>query len=164
MGLAEVSAVLWRERELLEVLVFKLEEEQLVLGAGRTRWLARATREVEVVLTEIRRAELARATEVDGVATQLGLAPGPSLAQLADAAPGPWSGLLREHREAFLALTTEITAMAEANRDLLTAGQRAAWEAMLALSGQTTTPPPGGSPAGARTPGDPDRPPVDGAR
>src|SRR6185437_6213480 len=29
MGLAEVSDILWRERELLDVLLFKLEEEQL---------------------------------------------------------------------------------------------------------------------------------------
>ena len=152
MGLAEVSAVLWRERELLEVLVFKLEEEQLVLGSGRTRWLARATREVEVVLEEIRRAELARAVEVDAVAAPLGLPAGPSLAQLADAAPGPWAGLLREHRAAFLALTAEITAMAETNRDLLTNGQRAVREALLTLTEQTTTYSPDGAPVAAGTP------------
>ena len=61
MGLAEVSSTLWRQRELLELLLFKLEEEQVLLTSGRTRWLARATREVEVVLEEIRRAELLRA-------------------------------------------------------------------------------------------------------
>ncbi|HEY0397456.1 MAG TPA: flagellar protein FlgN, partial [Acidimicrobiia bacterium] len=54
MGLREVSAILWRERHLLELLLFKLDEEQLVLAAGRTRWLPRATREVEMVLEEIR--------------------------------------------------------------------------------------------------------------
>src|SRR4051794_3152225 len=75
MGLAEVSTILWRERELLELLLFKLEEEQLVLAGGRTRWLARATREVEVVLAEIRRTELARATEVDAVSIALGIGP-----------------------------------------------------------------------------------------
>ena len=41
MALSDVSNILWRERQLLELLVFKLEEEQLVLAAGRTR-LARA--------------------------------------------------------------------------------------------------------------------------
>ena len=41
MALAELSNVLWRERELLEMLLFKLESEQLVLAAGRTHWLAR---------------------------------------------------------------------------------------------------------------------------
>ena len=29
--------MLWRERELLEALLFKLEVEQLVLASGRTR-------------------------------------------------------------------------------------------------------------------------------
>ena len=45
MGLQEVSTTLWQERNLLELLLFKLEEEQLLLAAGRTRWLARATRD-----------------------------------------------------------------------------------------------------------------------
>ena len=34
MSLSEVSNILWRERQLLELLVFKLEEEQLVLAVG----------------------------------------------------------------------------------------------------------------------------------
>ena len=58
MGLADLASILWREREMLELLLFKLEEEQLVLAGGRTRWLAHATREVEVVLEEIRRTEV----------------------------------------------------------------------------------------------------------
>ena len=87
MGLAEVSSTLWRQRELLELLLFKLEEEQVLLTSGRTRWLARATREVEVVLEEIRRAELLRAVQVDEVAVELGLEPGrePACARRGDA-------------------------------------------------------------------------------
>ena len=34
MAIHELSALLWRERELLDVLTFKLEEEQLLLTAG----------------------------------------------------------------------------------------------------------------------------------
>ena len=86
MGLREVSAILWRERHLLELLLFKLDEEQLVLAAGRTRWLPRATREVEMVLEEIRQTELERAVEVSRVALELGLPAGAGLRQLADAA------------------------------------------------------------------------------
>ena len=38
MGAHELSAMLWHERELLELLVFKLEEEQLLLTAvGQVR-------------------------------------------------------------------------------------------------------------------------------
>ena len=63
MALSDVSNILWRERQLLELLVFKLEEEQLVLAAGRSRWLVYATREVENVLGEIKRIELERAVD-----------------------------------------------------------------------------------------------------
>lgn len=146
MGLAEVSSILWREREMLELLLFKLEEEQLVLAAGRTRWLARATREVEMVLSEIRRTEVLRAVEVDAVATELGLSANPSLTVLADAAQEPWRGILRTHRQAFLTLTAEISALAESNRDLLTTGQRATHETLLSLTDGLQTYTPDGAP------------------
>ncbi|GAB3681679.1 flagellar export chaperone FlgN [Angustibacter aerolatus] len=133
MGLAEVSTVLWTERELLELLLFKLEEEQLVLASARTRWLAHATREVEMVIEQIRGAELSRAVAVDDLASELGLPPGPSLNALADAAPAPWDELLRGHREAFLTLTDEIAAMSRSNRELLGAAQRTSREALLGL-------------------------------
>ena len=152
MGLAEVSSTLWRQRELLELLLFKLEEEQVLLTSGRTRWLARATREVEVVLEEIRRAELLRAVQVDEVAAELGLEPGASLRAMAEAADEPWKTLLMEHRQAFMTATAEIQAMAEANRDLLTAGHRAARDALMTLTQGTETYTPTGtsSATGAR--------------
>ena len=135
MGLREVSAILWRERHLLELLLFKLDEEQLVLAAGRTRWLARATREVEMVLEEIRQAELERAVEVARVAVDLGLPAGASLRQLAEAAPPPWQGMLAEHRQAFLTLTDEVTALVQTNRELLGRGQKAVRDVLARLDG-----------------------------
>ena len=139
MSLAEVSTILWRERELLELLLFKLEEEQLVLASGRTRWLARATREVEIFLNEIRQVELLRAVEVDATATAMGRPPGMSLAKLADACDQPWRDLFNDHRAAFLTIAAEISAMAEVNRELLTAGQRATREALLTFGEGTPT-------------------------
>jgi hypothetical protein len=133
MGLREVSAILWRERHLLELLLFKLDEEQLVLAAGRTRWLPRATREVEMVLEEIRQTELERAVEVSRVAAELGLPAGASLRQLADSAPPPWQGMLVEHRQAFLSLTDEITALVQTNRELLVRGQKAVREVLASI-------------------------------
>ncbi len=139
MGLADLSSILWREREMLELLLFKLEEEQLVLSGNRTRWLAHATREVEVVLDQIRHTEVVRAAEVDAVGVAFGLGENASLAQLADAAPAPWNEMLQQHRRAFLTLTAEIQALAAANRDMLSTGQRAAREAMLAVAGTVET-------------------------
>src|SRR2546421_8256407 len=125
MSLADLSSILWREREMLELLLFKLEEEQLVLAAGRTRWLAHATREVEMVLDQIRQTEVVRAAEVAVLGADLGLGASPSLTELADVIGAPWSDMFQQHRKAFLTMTAEISALAEANRDLLTAGQRA---------------------------------------
>lgn len=133
MGVAELSAVLWRERQLLELLLFKLEEEQLVLSSGRSRWLGHATREVEQVLDQIRTAELGRAMEADDAAAELGLEPGAGLLAMAKAAPEPWNDLLASHREAFAALTTQIQGVAHGNRDLLATSHRAAQETLLSL-------------------------------
>ena len=133
MGLREVSAILWRERHLLELLLFKLDEEQLVLAAGRTRWLPRATREVEMVLEEIRQTELERAVEVSRMAIDLGLPADASLRQLADAAPPPWQGMLLEHRQAFLSHTDEITILVQTNRELLVRGQKAVRDVLASI-------------------------------
>jgi hypothetical protein len=133
MGLREVSNILWRERHLLELLLFKLEEEQLLLAAGRDRWLARATREVEMVLEEIKHTELERAVEVERVSPELGLPANPSLRQLAEAAPPPWQEILADHRQTFLSLTEEVSDLVQTNRELLARGQRAVREVMASI-------------------------------
>ena len=143
MGYEELSGVLWRERELLELLLFKLEEEQMVLATGRTRWLAHATREVEFVLRQIREAELLRAVELERLEPVVGDREA-SLADLADAAPAPWGELFASHRRAFLTFTSEITALAEANRDLLGNGVRAVAEALADVGGSARTYDPAG--------------------
>ena len=133
MGLSEVSSILWRERQLLELLLFKLEEEQLLLAAGRTRWLSHAAREVDRVLEQLKKGEVARAIEVEAVAAELGIGPGPTLHQLVEAAPAPWDGIFADHRQAFGAVTQEITALAELNRDLLNRGYLATRDALAWL-------------------------------
>lgn len=125
MSLSEVSAALLREQSLLEMLLFKLEEEHLLLSAGRTRWLAAATREVEAVLEEIRRCGLLRAALVEGAAPGLGLGQNPSLRELAEVAPVPWDELLVHHRASFLEITDEISAQANANKQLVHRGAAA---------------------------------------
>ena len=135
MPFNNLSTILWRERQLLELLLFKLEEEQLLLASGRSRWLARAANEVETVLDEIKTAELARCLEVDGAASQLGLGTDASLGELIAAAPEPWAGILADHRDAFLTMTQEILAVAGSNRELLNRGQRAVRDALSFIDG-----------------------------
>jgi hypothetical protein len=140
MGLNEVSNVLWRERQLLDILVFKLEEEQLVLAAGRTRWLAHATREVESVLGEIKRVELERALVVDEVAAELGLEQPLALSDLVENVPTPWDRIFEDHRAALIQIAQEIELIARGNRDLLARGQQAAQAALESITGDVTAP------------------------
>lgn len=139
MSMEDLSSVLWRERELLETLLFKLEVEQLVLATGRTRWLPTAAREIEEVLDAIRETELLRGIVADELASTLGLAPNPSLQQIADASDEPWRSIWLDHRETFTSVSAEITAMAENNRELLTSGYQAAKATLLTLSDTPAT-------------------------
>jgi hypothetical protein len=151
LGPQELSTLLWRERELLEMLLFKLEEEQLLLVNGRTRWLSHAAKEIEDVLDAIRMAELARAVEVESLATDLGMPDNASLRELVAAAPAPWAHILDEHRQAFLVSTEEINGLAATNRELIARGQRDVQDALAWLGeDRETTYAPDGSAGGAK--------------
>jgi hypothetical protein len=139
MGLSEVSNILWRERQLLELLLFKLEVEQLLLVNGRTRWLSHAAKEIEDLLSAIRMAELARAMEVESLATDLGLPENASLRHLAESAPAPWAHILDEHRQAFLVSTEEINNLAASNRELIARGQREVHDTLAWLGEEQET-------------------------
>jgi hypothetical protein len=117
-GFAEVSDVLWRERELLDVLLFKLDQERLLLSEGgphAVRWLARASHEIDLVLEELRLTDLTRAIELDALAAELGLGPAPTLASVVAAAPAPWDDLFAAHRAAFETLVAQVRAAADDN-------------------------------------------------
>jgi hypothetical protein len=132
----DLSLILWRERELLETMLYKLEIEQLVLSSGRTRWLATSAREVESVVEALRETELLRAVAADEAAAALGMPASPSLRALAEAVDEPWQSILMDHRQAFVTYTQEILEIASANRELLAAGQQSARETFLGLSDQ----------------------------
>jgi hypothetical protein len=134
MSLPDLAAVLWRQRELLERLAYKLECERLLMTAGRTRWLAAATSEVEILTDELAVIELQRAAVSDAVCRELGIDVGSSLEDVAAAASPPWTAMLLDHREALVTLMSELTSLADATRQL-TASGLAAVEATLATIG-----------------------------
>lgn len=131
--LERLSLVLWRERELLEGLHYKLEVEQLVLASGRSRWLMHCARDVESVLATLRETEVLRAVAADEAAAAIGMSANPSLSALAQAADEPWSSIFTEHQQAFVAATASITALADSNRELISAGYRSARETLLSM-------------------------------
>ena len=135
MPMADLSSILWRERGLLDLLLFRLEVEQLVLSRGRSAWLAIAAREVEMVLAEMRQVELLRASSVDELAAEEHLPANPSLREIAECSPEPWRAIWLDHRDAFTALTSRITELSQDNRSL----QRTGGPVAPALHGGSAT-------------------------
>lgn len=135
MGANEVSAILWRERELLELLMFKLEEEQLLLTSGKTRWLQHATREVEQVLERLRSSSLTRAVEVSSLAEEWGASTEATLRELAAHAPeGPWREIFGGHLQAMSELTSQIKQLKDVNEQFLRAALRSTQETLAGIT------------------------------
>jgi FlgN protein len=132
---AAFTSMLWRERECVEVLLFKLVEQQLILSSGHTRWLHFADDEVRAAAEALREAELIRAAELDLLAQQLGLSADTTLNELADVAPEPWDSVLRDHGEALRSLVLQVRASAVENKRLLQAGEQAIRETVDQLRG-----------------------------
>ena len=121
-----VSDALWRQRETLQTLLYRLVCEKLILISGSNRWLARADDEVRAAMNQLRGGELMRAVEVEELTRLRGLDAEASLAELAAASPEPWRTLLTDHRTALRALVFEVQGVAAENRHLLESGSRAA--------------------------------------
>lgn len=111
-----IASILERERDLLEVLQFKLVTTQLILQANDLRFLGRATAEVDAARTRCREVDLVRATTVTSVS------PRASLRELASGATEPWPGILRDHHDALAALVAEIELTAHRNAELARLG------------------------------------------
>ncbi len=84
----KLSLILWRERELLDVLLYRLEVEQLVLANARTAFLGRATQDVESTLQALRETEVLRAVAAQEAAVSVGCSDQASLRELAEATLG----------------------------------------------------------------------------
>lgn len=135
MGTNELSVLLWKERELLELLQFKLEEQHLLLVAGKSRWINLATQEIENVLEKVNAAGLMRAVEASSVASGWGINDDSSLAQIIDAAPeGPWKEIFAAHLAALRSTSTEIAALRDANDQYLRSAYRSTQETLAKLS------------------------------
>jgi flagellar biosynthesis/type III secretory pathway chaperone len=126
-----LSTLLWREQELLDLLLFKAEEKQYLILTGKTRWLARIAHEIEVVLDQLRSLEVERAAATEVLSSRLGLESNPSLRQLADVAPAPWNDLLGKHHEALLVLVTDLRSLSDTNRELIEGGLAAIGDALI---------------------------------
>jgi hypothetical protein len=128
--LSTLSQTLWRQRALVEALLYRLEVQQMVLAAGKTRWIDASARDVEGAIDDLRAEELLRATSVAAVAPLLRVPETASLTELANAAGEPWDQILRDHQAAFLSLIASVEAVSRDNRELLNHGLRDTHEFM----------------------------------
>ena len=115
MDLSEVSNILFRERQVRDLLVFKLEEEHRVKASGDQRWLAHASHEVQTVRAAVKRIEFERAVVVTAAARDLGGNDGQSLADLAELAPAPWRTIFSDHGRALDELAVEAASVQSRN-------------------------------------------------
>lgn len=140
MGPEKLSSLLWREQELLDLLTFKLEVENLILSSGKTQWLEHATREVSHVADRLRNASLERAAASSHVAGMWGLADDASLLDLAAAAPeGPWEEILSGHHSSMMKRVELIRSLRDSNLQFLRAGLRSTQDTAAGLSPETGT-------------------------
>jgi hypothetical protein len=110
-GMEQINAVLEREEELLETLLYKLVATRLLLEAGETRFLSRATREVERIRTRTCEVDLIRATTV----ARYDPRPGLTLRAIAAGATEPWPVILRDHHDRLATVVAEIEVAAHRN-------------------------------------------------
>ncbi|PYG01088.1 hypothetical protein SAMN05216184_102247 [Georgenia satyanarayanai] len=111
-----LSEFLWHERDVLELLLHRLETERALLETGRTRQLPRAAREIDTALTQLQTAELARAAEAAAATQVLGLPATSSLRAIAGTAPVPWGDIFLDHRAAMRELVDQIIALDDGRR------------------------------------------------
>jgi hypothetical protein len=122
MGASELSALLWQERELLDLLEYRLEVQHALLTAGSGRWAQRAADDIESATAQLRKLNLVRDLEVQAVAREWGVPDElPTLRSLIAAAPadGPWPEIFTAHLRAMLASVERVGARRDENGRLL---------------------------------------------
>lgn len=137
--LTELSGVLWRQRNQIEVLQYRLEVQQVMCATANERRLQFAVDEVEAALDEIRRTERQRDLVVRQCADELGLAADASLADIRSRAPEPWATLLGEHQIALLELVARTEELASRNRELALRGAHDTRALLDAVTGAEST-------------------------
>lgn len=135
--LAHLAQTLSAERELLELLLFKLVEARLVLTADEPRFVPQAMLEVESVVDRIRFSEIRRHDAVNGLAAAIGAPPADvTLRYLAVSTPEPYRTMFEQHRDHFHRLAGEIEQVTLDNRRLASLALRNITDTLGAIIGQ----------------------------
>lgn len=117
----------------MELLLFKLQQEHLMLAAGQDRWLQHATAEVNLVMEQLHQVSGTRTAMASGLALSCGLDPDATLARLAAAAPLEWIAMLADQRLQLRELLTQIEQVGRINREILASRLSVARDALAML-------------------------------
>lgn len=141
MSANELTALLWRERELLDLLEFKLTTEQLLLTAGNSKFVQRSSDEIQAVSQRLRELSVARDVAVSNLAAEWGVPEeSASLRQIIEAAPNDvWRDIFNGHLIALVESTERIKSLRDANELLLRAAARSTQETLAGLGDSVTT-------------------------
>jgi hypothetical protein len=132
VGADELSAMLWRERRQLELLLYRLETQLLHVRAGNWHWLKFTAADVEKVLENLRFDTLARNIESSALAIEWRLSANATLPMIASVAPsGIWPELLQEHHHGLVRLLKQVESTAAANVEALRMGPQGAGNQVL---------------------------------
>jgi hypothetical protein len=135
----ELIRVLTEERNLLEVLVYRLETLRHFLSLDRPRSIEWASMEVDQASDLLRSAETRRNDAAARAGRDLGLVhPFPSLRELSSL-DGPYRSTLDALRSDFLALTAEVEELFSAVRKNVTRGYNHLDRTLGVVTGAPTT-------------------------
>lgn len=136
---APLLACLAEEEAALELLLFKLREQQLVLSAGEHRWLTACTTEVEAAVHELTAAGQKREGAARAVHARYGLPLGTKINDLAEQVGDELTGQhLLQRKRKLRDLLDQVRRCSRQNREMLAHGLAATNDA-LALLGAVPT-------------------------
>lgn len=131
--LGELNPLLWRQRDVLNDVVYRLEVQQLLLVDGRERWVDRAVQDLERSLARVERYQRMQRDLLQELSAYLPVDADSTLSQVAAVVPTPWDGILEEQQSALLVLITEIEAASRDNVGLVRRGLAEVGEVMERL-------------------------------
>lgn len=136
----ELAALLNREKQLLEVLVYRMEILRHMLAKGEERFLVWASAEVDHSAQILREAEEERDRHVGSLALQLGIPRSDLTLRTLAASAGAHAPLFERLRSEFLELTSELEGLVRSARGLATQGMAAVDRVLDQLGGGDRAP------------------------
>lgn len=134
--LEALADTLSAERQVVELLLYRLVAARLFLAADERRFVPLALEESERALTALRAAEEQRVAATAAIAELFGLdVAAVTLSELAAFAPEPLRTVFADHQKGFAALAKEIEETAADNRRLATSALSSLQEALASIQG-----------------------------